>query len=50
MYRFVVGDRAFLDTPLGPYDYAADGRIDAYLEHLGTSTMSMILAMLGRIC
>ena len=36
MYRFVVGDRAFLDTPLGPNDYAADGRIDAYLEHLGT--------------
>jgi hypothetical protein len=36
LYRFSVGDAAFLETPLGAGEYSAEESIDAYLKHVGT--------------
>jgi len=37
LYRFTVGDLAFMATPLGMGDYSADERIDPYLQQMGTT-------------
>lgn len=36
LYRFIVGDEAFLDTPLGAADYSAEASLDPYLQQVGT--------------